>query len=444
MQKSVEYGIIIPYTFENSENLFRKCMIDVLREGGDSMCSHHELASIYRYFYLNREKDIFSNLTQLEFDSAEEYLTYIKEHGLAVNSYNERYVRRRFNTEKALYDQFVQKGGKPRTKHPYYFTLGKCDEWFYGRKGAFGCVEFLLDEFEPSVVSFTYGDSVPTFMSEFQVGKEYRGQVYTLPEIQKLVEKYGMPNEWNTYEQLGPENYIEVQIWSDEFVSEFSTQPTRFKELSANELSTRMLLSNNDIRQDLPAQKPLGYYIDKCKTHTRWSWFCELVNRVPPTAFCADHVHGIPHAHKCALIAFIIADELNLNTVDFNTLVYAAFFHDIGRKYYDNGKKHGVISSEKVASSICETDTVRMEQLKEALAKHDDRAEPNDDKNPFLLWLRDIDSLDYLRLGMGEYTTRYLKTKVAKALVTCVTELNVLMYLDDHQFIYKLTHEVKT
>ena len=204
-----------------------------------------------------------------------------------------------------------------------------------------------------------------------------------------------------------------------------------------------MILSNENICKDLSTQKPLDYFIKKCMTHAKWPWFCELVTRVPPTAFCADYVHGIPHAHKCALIAFIIANELDLNIVDFNTLIYAAFFHDIGRRYYDNGKKHGVISSEKVSSFICEKDIVHMEQLKEALARHDDHAEPNDDNNAFLIWLRDIDSLDYLRLGMGEYTTQYLKTNVAKVLIKCVTELNILMYLDNHQFIYKLVHEVK-
>lgn len=406
------------------------------------MQKNEVLVGIYRYFYLNHEKDIFSNLTQLECDSADEYLAYIREHNLAVKSYNEHYLRRRFNTEKALYNQFVRKGGKPRIKHPYYFTLGKCDEWFYGRKGAFGCVELLLDEFEPSVVSFTYGDSVPTFMPDFQDGKEYRSQVYTLPEIQKLVEKYGMPNVWNTFEQFGPENYIEVQIWSDEFVSSLTSKPTTFKGVSANELATRMLLSNDNICQELSTQKSLDHFIKKCMTHTKWPWFCELVKSVPSTAFCSDYVHGIPHAHKCALIAFIIANELDLSIVDFNTLIYAAFFHDLGRRYYDNGKNHGIISAEKVASFICETDVVHMEQLKEALAKHDDRSLPSDDNNTFLVWLRDIDSLDYLRLGMGQYTTQYLKTNIAKTLIKCVTELNILMYLGNHQFIYNLVHEV--
>ncbi len=406
------------------------------------MQKNEALVGIYRYFHLNREKDIFSNLTQLVYDSADDYLEYIREHNLAVKSYDEKYLRRRFDSEKTLYEKFVSKGGNPRIRHPYYFTLGKCDAWFYNQKNCFGCLGFSIEEFDPSVVSFTYGDSVPTFMPEFQDGKEYRSQVYTLAEIHKLIEKYGMPNVWNTFEQFGPENYIEVQIWSDEFVSMLTSKPTIFKDISANELATRMIQSNDNICQDPSTQKSLDYFIQKCMTHWKWPWFCELVKKVPATTFCSDFVHGIPHAHKCALLAFIIANELDLSIVDFNTLIYAALFHDVGRRYYDNGKKHGIISSEKIASFIDETDVVRMKQLKEALAKHDDRALAADNDNAFLIWLRDIDSLDYLRLGMGQYTTEYLKTNIAKTLVKCVTELNILMYLDD-QFINKLVHEVK-
>lgn len=407
------------------------------------MSSKEKIVDIYRYFHLNREKDIFSNLTQLEYDSTDKYLTYIKDRNLAVISYNEHYLQHRINTEKSLYDQFVQKGGKPRIRTPYYFTLGKCNDWFYNQKNCFGCIGFSVEEFDPAVISFTYGDSVPSFMPEFQDGKEYRSQVYTLDEIFKVIEKYGMPNIWNTFEQNGPENYIEVQIWTDEYVSDLTCKLTKFKDISSNELAIRMIKASDNIKQELSTQKSLDYCIQKCKAHEKWTWFCELVKKVPPTVFCSDYVHGVSHAHKCALTAFFIANELDLNTVDFNTLVYAALFHDIGRRYYNDRRRHGIVSSEKIISFIDEKDVVHMEQLKEAVSKHDDYELTVDDDNSFLIWLRDIDSLDYLRLGMGQYTTKYLKTNIAKTLVKCSIELNIMMYLDNHQYIYKLVREVK-
>ena len=401
------------------------------------MLNNETSIGIYRYFHLNREKDIFSNLTQLEYDSFDEYLAYIKEHNLAIKSYNEHYLRRRFNTEKRLYDQFVQKGGKPRIKHPYYFTLGKCDEWFCGRKGSFGCVELLLDEFDPSVVSFTYGDSVPTFMEEFQDGKEYRSQVYTLTEIKQLIDKYGMPNVWNTFEKFGPENYIEVQVWTDEFNSIVTNKTTHFNDIGVTELSTRIIMANHNFPNDAIDQKTAITFLEECHNHQNWPWFVSLISRVTPDSFCPDYVHGIPHAYKCALMAFVMAVRLELSTKDFKTLVYAAFFHDVGRRYYDNGKKHGVISSEKIELFIDSNDEVHLWHLKDALSKHDDKPMPADEDNIFLTWVRDIDSLDYLRLGISQFSTRYLRTNVARTMIRLSLELNIYMYLDD-QFIINL------
>lgn len=401
------------------------------------MQKNEVLVGIYRYFYLNREKNIFSNLTQLEFDSADEYLAYIREHNLSVKSYNEHYLRCRFNTEKALYEQFVRKGGKPRIKHPYYFTLGKCDEWFYGRKDSFGCVELFLNEFDPEVISFTYGDSVPTFMEDFQDGKEYRSQVYTWEEIKELIEKYGMPNVWNTFEKFGPENYIEVQVWSDSFNSLITNNRTRFNDIGITELSTRIIMANPNFPDDAIKQKSVETYLQDCKKHPYWSWFSSLISRTSPDSFCLDYVHGIPHAYKCAFMAFVLAMQLELSTKDFKTLVYAAFYHDVGRRYYGNGKKHGVISSEKVDLFIDSADEVHLWHLKDALAKHDDKPQPADDDNVFLTWVRDLDSLDYLRLGISRFSTRYLKTNVAKTMIRLSLELNICMYLDD-QFIVNL------
>jgi hypothetical protein len=39
---------------------------------------------------------------------------------------------------------------------------------------------------------------------------EYRGQVYTRTEMMDLIQKYGLPQEWNREGICGPERYIEV------------------------------------------------------------------------------------------------------------------------------------------------------------------------------------------------------------------------------------------
>lgn len=390
---------------------------------------------LYRYFHLNSNKNFFSNLTQLEFDRPEHYLEYIKAHNLAANTYDENYFRQRFTTERQLYELFMQKGGVPRIKHPYYFTLGKCDEWFYRKKGCFGCMAFFAAEFNPDDISFTFGDSVPTFMPAFQDGKEYRSQVYTIHEIADIIRRFGMPNQWNTFEEHGPENYIEVQIWSDEFYSFVSSQRTSFHNVPVAELASRMILANANIPKDALELPTATHYLEKCKGHIHWKWFCELLTRISPKDFCSDYVHGILHAYKCALMAFALAVELELKPKEFKTLVYAAFFHDVGRNYFLDGKKHGVISAKMIEHFVAPNEEVCWVELKDALARHDDRKV--DDINPFLTWLRDIDSLDYIRLGLGYFRTQYLKTAAAKAMIRFSMELNITMYLDD-QFIDKL------
>ncbi len=392
-----------------------------------------EHTAVYRYFYLNREKNIFSNISQLPFDSMEAYLEYIKANNLSSRTYDVTYLQRRFRTEQQMYDLFCQKGGKPRIRHPYYFTLGRCHEWFYGVKHCFGSLAFSLSEFDPSAVSFTYGDSVPTFMPEFADGKEYRSQVYTWEELPELIARMGMPNEWNTYEKSGPENYIEVQVWTDIFTSRLSSGTIQFSHIGVAELAARIIKANPRIGFDAISQKSLPDYTEACRTHPLWPWFSSLLRSTRPEQFKNDIVHGIAHAHKCALMAFILAAEAGLPLTDFKTMVYAALFHDVGRNFYREGKSHGAIGSEIIQDYLQCDDAVHLAALKEAIEKHDDKHVKTN--NPFLIWLRDIDSLDYIRLGIGIYDTTHLKTDLAKSLVRLAIELNIHMYIDEHFII---------
>lgn len=52
-------------------------------------------------------------------------------------------------------------------------------------------------------------------------GKEYRKKLYNYNEILEIIEKYGLPQDWNNDGRFGPERYIEVQIWSDEVISRY-------------------------------------------------------------------------------------------------------------------------------------------------------------------------------------------------------------------------------
>ena len=82
-------------------------------------------------------------------------------------------------------------------------------------------IKIPITEFDISTLSFTYGDSYPTFSPKVNDGKEYRKKLYTYEEILQVIEKYGLLQEWNDDGKYGPERYVEVHIWSDETIKKY-------------------------------------------------------------------------------------------------------------------------------------------------------------------------------------------------------------------------------
>jgi hypothetical protein len=72
-----------------------------------------------------------------------------------------------------------------------------------------------------STVSFTYGDSMPTFSPRKISDREYFHQVYTYDEIVIMIKKYGLPQDWNDDGKSGYERYIETHIWCDEPINNY-------------------------------------------------------------------------------------------------------------------------------------------------------------------------------------------------------------------------------
>ncbi len=78
-----------------------------------------------------------------------------------------------------------------------------------------------IEEFNVNTISFTYGDSHPTFSSRVNDGKEYRKKLYTYGEILDIIERYGLPQNWNDDGKFGSERYVEAHIWSDETIKTY-------------------------------------------------------------------------------------------------------------------------------------------------------------------------------------------------------------------------------
>ena len=100
---------------------------------------------------------------------------------------------------------------------PHYLGIGECPflaSWYHDP----AVFRLPLNSVDPSVISFTYGDSFPTFSDRVQDRREYRRRIYTLPEILHLIEKYGLPQEIWPQEPhfFGQPAYVEAQLWSDD------------------------------------------------------------------------------------------------------------------------------------------------------------------------------------------------------------------------------------
>lgn len=177
---------------------------------------------MFLYHYYERAIGAFKNLSDLPVGQAEHLLAEIRKERPASQAArrDSEYMKRRVNYEKLARHLFIEKGGKPSREVPHYMVVEACswlNSWYID-----GCyLKIPIEEFDLSTISFTYGDMHPTFSPIANDGKEYRKKLYTYPEILQLIEKYGLPQEWNANGAFGPERYIEVQIWSDTPIAKY-------------------------------------------------------------------------------------------------------------------------------------------------------------------------------------------------------------------------------
>src|SRR6266508_1093947 len=161
----------------------------------------------------------FSNLSMLPLEQAEQILEKIRRNGNRFASQrSSNYLKKRLELEIKIRQRFEGKGGKPKLTRPHYMILGTCPwlkQWYANGQE----LQIKLNSIPDECVSFTYGDSFPAM--NYQDGKPYRGQVYTVKELYEVIKCYGLPQEWNPDGEGGPERYIEAQVWDDVPLKEY-------------------------------------------------------------------------------------------------------------------------------------------------------------------------------------------------------------------------------
>jgi hypothetical protein len=169
--------------------------------------------------YYENSAGPFSNLSMLQLEHAKQVLEEIRRNG---NRFASQRSVDYMNKRRALEDKtrmlFEATGGKPKLARPHYLILGSCSwlkTWYVDGQE----LQIKLVSIPEHCVSFTYGDSFPAM--NYNDGKPYRGQVYTLSELGKIIKQYGLPQVWNPDGRGGPERYIEAQLWDDSPLREY-------------------------------------------------------------------------------------------------------------------------------------------------------------------------------------------------------------------------------
>ena len=176
------------------------------------------------YHYFDKTVGAFVNLSDVSDNEAKIILETIKQTKPTSQSAKRQdtYIEDRRYYENILKHEFMKKGGIIKRSAPHYLTVEHSpwlSTWY--EKSSF--IKIPITEFDLQTVSFTYGDSHPVFSPRPHKmdDKEYRRKLYTYDEILIIIEKYGLPQDYNDDGALGPERYIEAHVWSDETINKF-------------------------------------------------------------------------------------------------------------------------------------------------------------------------------------------------------------------------------
>ena len=168
------------------------------------------------YHYYEETIGPFRSISDLSDEKAEKILSNIRTQkpDIFISKRSEDYLKKRRHFEALLREEFRKKGGLIERDTPHYLVVEAVpffEKWY--EHAAFITID--TDDLDVQTLSFTYGDSHPTFSGKINDGKEYRNRLYTFDEIPEIIERYGLPQVWNPDCKYGPECYVEVQMWSD-------------------------------------------------------------------------------------------------------------------------------------------------------------------------------------------------------------------------------------
>lgn len=181
-----------------------------------SFITHYYLADRQPFLTLSELKEgqdspVFQNLQTLH----QTDLGYQRRYG-------QNYLDTRKKIENNLRCLFIECGGKPIRKYPFYFVLGHSTWFKHLIKGQLE-IRIQICDLNPATTSFTYPDS---YIALSNSEKPYHGKVFLLHELESVIQKYGIPIDdislnYQRYWEGNFEKYIEFQIWENTIIDPF-------------------------------------------------------------------------------------------------------------------------------------------------------------------------------------------------------------------------------
>ncbi|NEU73067.1 hypothetical protein PI95_010970 [Hassallia byssoidea VB512170] len=175
--------------------------------------------------YYHKEEPPFRSLSVLNIEEALTIATQLQaKEGSVYRRFKQpkKYLEARIATEKWLKEEFINKGGEPKTSFPFYMVIENSTWIEEGYNGQSKKIQISVSEFNLKEISFTYPDSMISYWLKDKKQEpfyqpDYHGQVFRLDEIVQIIKKSGIPvEEWKLEKTRKYDIFIEAQIWNEQ------------------------------------------------------------------------------------------------------------------------------------------------------------------------------------------------------------------------------------
>ncbi len=173
--------------------------------------------------YYQHGENPFLSLNMLPIDQANEIRrNHCKK--LNINNFyaDDKYLQSRTEVERWIYNEFIKKGGEPKSKVPIYMTLGESVGGGDIRKDIQqnSCeLKIPLKYLDLERISFTLEDSMVNLIFDencklVDIHNTTTPNVYLFKEIQAIAEKYHIYDE-------PVKHYFEAQVWDIDMLQKY-------------------------------------------------------------------------------------------------------------------------------------------------------------------------------------------------------------------------------